>query len=344
MTHARTREGRSRLVRSWPPDPAPPAPKPAASRPRERPEAEAGGRVERRVEGRPQDRRPEARPRRGHQRLGRRRRGRDRRPASDAHGGRRCRERARPAPPGAAEEAARLLDADGAFLYLLEPRDRVPPVRPLRRHRRPAVRPLDPPARAARSAAGCSARPSPSGGSSSRRTTPPTARSSTRRAPDRFVDEVGLRSLVVAPLVAGTEVFGALGTFSRHPDAFTAPQIALVRSLVRARRVRDGQRPAHRRARPLAAGRRAPGGRRALAARARHPDLGRPRPRGGRPVHDRRGPPAARRRRRPDRHRGSRGAPAQGPVLVGRRADPRDRVAARTRTTRSRSGRPAAPW
>ena len=48
---------------------------------------------------------------------------------------------------------------------------------------------------------------------------------------DRFVDEVGLSSLVVAPLVAGTEVFGALGTFSRHPDAFTAPQIALVRSL-----------------------------------------------------------------------------------------------------------------
>jgi GAF domain-containing protein len=44
--------------------------------------------------------------------------------------------------------------------------------------------------------------------------------------PDRFVTEVGLRSLVVAPMVAGSEVFGALGTFSRHPDAFTAPQIA----------------------------------------------------------------------------------------------------------------------
>ncbi len=51
------------------------------------------------------------------------------------------------------------------------------------------------------------------------------------QGPDKFVDEVGLRSLVVAPLVAGMEVFGALGTFSRRPDAFSAPQIALVRSL-----------------------------------------------------------------------------------------------------------------
>src|SRR5262249_17986492 len=49
--------------------------------------------------------------------------------------------------------------------------------------------------------------------------------------PDRVVDEVGLRPLVVAPMVGGDEVFGALGTFSRLPDAFTAPQIALVRAL-----------------------------------------------------------------------------------------------------------------
>ena len=38
-------------------------------------------------------------------------------------------------------------------------------------------------------------------------------------------------SMVVAPLVAGDEVFGALGTFSRRVDAFDAAQIALVRSL-----------------------------------------------------------------------------------------------------------------
>ncbi|HET7727563.1 MAG TPA: GAF domain-containing protein [Candidatus Limnocylindrales bacterium] len=49
--------------------------------------------------------------------------------------------------------------------------------------------------------------------------------------PDRIVREVGIRSLVVAPMVAGDEVYGAIGTFSRERDAFTAPQIALVRSL-----------------------------------------------------------------------------------------------------------------
>ena len=37
--------------------------------------------------------------------------------------------------------------------------------------------------------------------------------------------------MVVAPLSAGDEVFGALGTFSHTADAFTAPQIALVRAL-----------------------------------------------------------------------------------------------------------------
>ena len=37
--------------------------------------------------------------------------------------------------------------------------------------------------------------------------------------------------MVVAPLKAGDEVFGALGTFSRHNDAFDAADVALVRSL-----------------------------------------------------------------------------------------------------------------
>ena len=48
---------------------------------------------------------------------------------------------------------------------------------------------------------------------------------------DSFVEEIHIRSMVVAPLSAGDEVFGALGTFSREPDAFTAPQIGLVRAL-----------------------------------------------------------------------------------------------------------------
>ena len=50
-------------------------------------------------------------------------------------------------------------------------------------------------------------------------------------ATDSFVDEIEIRSMVVAPLIAGDEVFGALGTFSHTADAFTAPQIALVRAL-----------------------------------------------------------------------------------------------------------------
>ena len=37
--------------------------------------------------------------------------------------------------------------------------------------------------------------------------------------------------MVVAPLTAGNEVFGAIGTFSRRVDAFDAAEIALVRSL-----------------------------------------------------------------------------------------------------------------
>ncbi|HEX2470999.1 MAG TPA: GAF domain-containing protein [Candidatus Limnocylindrales bacterium] len=48
---------------------------------------------------------------------------------------------------------------------------------------------------------------------------------------DRVVDDLGIRSMVVAPLAAGDEVFGALGAFSKRQDAFDAAQIALVRSL-----------------------------------------------------------------------------------------------------------------
>ena len=48
---------------------------------------------------------------------------------------------------------------------------------------------------------------------------------------DRVVDDLGIKSMVVAPLAAGDEVFGALGTFSKREDAFDAAHIALVRSL-----------------------------------------------------------------------------------------------------------------
>ncbi|HEY5629543.1 MAG TPA: GAF domain-containing protein, partial [Candidatus Limnocylindrales bacterium] len=48
---------------------------------------------------------------------------------------------------------------------------------------------------------------------------------------DSFARETGLRSFVVTPLVAGDEVFGAMGVFDRRPDAFGSQQIALVRAL-----------------------------------------------------------------------------------------------------------------
>ena len=131
---------------------------------------------------------------------------------------------------GAAEEAARLLDADGAFLYLLDPESGIlrfaysagiadpPPDHWIRELELPIGKGMFGKAVADRRIV----------------VTRDYANDTSfthAEGTDRFVDEVGLCSLVVAPLVAGMEVFGALGTFSRHPDAFTAPQIALVRSL-----------------------------------------------------------------------------------------------------------------
>ncbi len=131
---------------------------------------------------------------------------------------------------GAAEEAARLLDADGAFVYLVDPETGIlhfthsagiadpEPGHWIRELQLPVGTGMFGKAVAERRMVV---------------TQDYTADRSFSHAqgPDRFVDEVGLRSLVVAPLVAGMEVFGALGTFSRRPDAFSAPQIALVRSL-----------------------------------------------------------------------------------------------------------------
>jgi GAF domain-containing protein len=49
--------------------------------------------------------------------------------------------------------------------------------------------------------------------------------------PDQVVRDVGIRSMVVAPMDAGDEVFGAIGTFSSRLDAFSPAQVALVRAL-----------------------------------------------------------------------------------------------------------------
>ena len=50
-------------------------------------------------------------------------------------------------------------------------------------------------------------------------------------APDRVVADIGIRSMVAAPLVHGDQVFGALGAFSTRPAAFSPSQLALVRAL-----------------------------------------------------------------------------------------------------------------
>src|SRR4029078_9847253 len=48
---------------------------------------------------------------------------------------------------------------------------------------------------------------------------------------DRVVRDPGIRWRVVAPLVAGETVFGALGAFSSKTDAFSPSAIGLVRAL-----------------------------------------------------------------------------------------------------------------
>ncbi len=48
---------------------------------------------------------------------------------------------------------------------------------------------------------------------------------------DAFARETGLHSFVVAPLIADDEVFGGLGVYDRRRDAFSAQQAALVRAL-----------------------------------------------------------------------------------------------------------------
>jgi PAS domain S-box-containing protein len=49
--------------------------------------------------------------------------------------------------------------------------------------------------------------------------------------PDRVVADIGIRSMVVAPMVSGGQVYGALGAFSTRTSAFDDAQVALVRAL-----------------------------------------------------------------------------------------------------------------
>ncbi len=131
---------------------------------------------------------------------------------------------------GAAEEAARLLGADGAFLYLLDPESGM-----LRFMHSAGIAELAPGHR-------MRTLQLPVGvgmfgkAVADRRVVVTGNYVADERfvhadTTDSFVDEIGICSMVVAPLTAGDEVFGALGTFSNTLDAFTAPQIALVRAL-----------------------------------------------------------------------------------------------------------------
>ncbi len=130
----------------------------------------------------------------------------------------------------AVEEAARLLDADGAMVYLIDPATgnlRFAHDAGIRSERsREWVRGLE---------------LAPGTGMFGRAlveravvvTNDYQNDPSFRHAPqtDRVVEDIGIRAMVVAPLVAGDQVFGAMGTFSTRADAFDQAQIALVRAL-----------------------------------------------------------------------------------------------------------------
>src|SRR6185369_17819705 len=48
---------------------------------------------------------------------------------------------------------------------------------------------------------------------------------------DRLVRTLAIHSFLVAPLIAGDRVFGAMGTYSSRPGTFDEPDVALVRAL-----------------------------------------------------------------------------------------------------------------
>ena len=130
----------------------------------------------------------------------------------------------------AVEETARLLHADGAMVYLMDPASgnlRFAHDAGIKRARtREWIRGLE-------LAPGVGM----FGLAVAKRTTVMTSDyvndAQFRHSPgaDRVVEDLGIISMVVSPLLAGSEVFGGLGAFSKHKDAFDPAQIALVRAL-----------------------------------------------------------------------------------------------------------------
>jgi PAS domain S-box-containing protein len=130
----------------------------------------------------------------------------------------------------AVDEAARLLDADGAMVYLVDPDTghlRFAHDAGIRsRASRARVRSIDLPLGVGMFGRAVAER-------NVVLTRDYLADESFPHAPDTdlVVSDIGIRSMVVAPLVAGDAVFGALGTFSKREDAFSPAHIALVRAL-----------------------------------------------------------------------------------------------------------------
>ncbi|MEX1170829.1 MAG: GAF domain-containing protein [Chloroflexota bacterium] len=130
----------------------------------------------------------------------------------------------------AVDEAARLLDADGAMVYLLDPATnhlRFAHDAGIRSPRsREWVRSIDLPVGMGMFGRAVAERAVVVTGHYL-----DDASFDHAEEPDRVVRDLGIHSMVVAPLSAGDDVFGALGTFSARRDAFTPAQIALVRAL-----------------------------------------------------------------------------------------------------------------
>jgi PAS domain S-box-containing protein len=130
----------------------------------------------------------------------------------------------------AVEEAARLLDADGAMVYLLDPATnhlRFAHDAGIRSPRsREWVRSIDLPVGMGMFGRAVAERAVVITGNYL-----DDASFDHAEEPDRVVRDLEIHSMVVAPLSAGDDVFGAIGTFSARIDAFTPAQIALVRAL-----------------------------------------------------------------------------------------------------------------
>jgi PAS domain S-box-containing protein len=130
----------------------------------------------------------------------------------------------------AVAEAARLLDADGAMVYLIDPATghlRFAHDAGIRNPRtRKWIRSINLPVGVGLVGQAVAER-------AVVRTDDYLADPAFTHAPetDRVVIDINIRSMVAAPLAAGDEVFGALGTFSARPDAFSPAQIGLVRAL-----------------------------------------------------------------------------------------------------------------